>query len=72
MALTKKINGVEVALSAQEEAALRAEWAQASAAAENRRNEDQQKKQDAQGYAATLEAATGLTIDQIRQAINLG
>jgi len=72
MALTKRINGIVVPLEPQEEAQLRAEWAANEAAAQARMNSDNQKRSNAQAYAATLEAATGLTIDQIRDALKYG
>lgn len=69
MALTKKVNGVEVALDAAEEAALQAEWEDNQRRAqqvETARQAAIQRRGDALNKMA---GKLGMTVEEIRDAL---
>jgi len=67
--LTRKVNGVEVALSAQEEAAIKAEWAKAQQKRQQRETARQARERSKEEALEKMARALGMTVQEVNDAI---
>lgn len=67
--LTRKVNGQEVVVSAQEEAQIREEWARNDAAEQARQAAESSERSRRAALVSQIEAALGVSLDDLRDAL---